>query len=519
MDHFSIILNKVKGIHFISQQQQRIGLLTIATFISACALYNQVFKRPASKDNCPMVPYTDTWKGSSMDYLQDPRAFVEKWTEKLGHVYRVHMFGQMHTIASGKYAREILMSDDFDFGVGTQKKFDIFSMAGIFDNNLTGAIIRNAIVKHLNPHLKEFTPHVVENFTIGFHEILGDVTEPVELSHLMPLIQRMVTRGSATVFIGKTLCKNKNVTSIMQNITTDIGKMHPRYHQSWLMAFPWMLRLYFKLYGRLSQDIKRQRKIMLDALVPEIDKRQADAQNDPNWQRPTDVLQELIEDSALSSGKHGDIYTAVLNQLLILIFASIHTTSENTSITLYRLLQNPSVIDELLQEQEQVLRKAGYDPKSGKNSCEVFTFDIIKNMPRLDSVCRESLRLRSQFFELAHTNIRDHKVTLSNGVIIPSDGDVLINTWHNHHQGGDDIGEFNPFRYVDTGYPATKVGDNYLVFGEGRHACPGRWLAVQEIKTIVSMLIHDYKFHAPEGVVFPPKGSGLPYGKVIIERK
>ena len=51
--------------------------------------------------------------------------------------------------------------------------------------------------------------------------------------------------------------------------------------------------------------------------------------------------------------------------------------------------------------------------------------------------------------------------------------DVLINLWHNHHEGEDpDMGEFKPFRYVNTRYPASKVADNYLVFGEGKHACP-----------------------------------------------
>ena len=57
-------------------------------------------------------------------------------------------------------------------------------------------------------------------------------------------------------------------------------------------------------------------------------------------------------------------------------------------------------------------------------------------------------------------------------IVLLLDGDVLINFWHNHHSGNDDLQEFKPFRYVNSGYPSTKVGDNYLVFGEGKHACP-----------------------------------------------
>ena len=60
-------------------------------------------------------------------------------------------------------------------------------------------------------------------------------------------------------------------------------------------------------------------------------------------------------------------------------------------------------------------------------------------------------------------------------------GDVLINAWYNQQSNdweemkadkSEDRAEFRPLRYVDTGYPSTKVSDDYLVFGEGKHACP-----------------------------------------------
>ena len=58
-------------------------------------------------------------------------------------------------------------------------------------------------------------------------------------------------------------------------------------------------------------------------------------------------------------------------------------------------------------------------------------------------------------------------------------GDVLINAWYNQQSNSwdelstvGDRSEFKPYRYVKSGYPSTKVGDDYLVFGEGKHACP-----------------------------------------------
>ena len=128
------------------------------------------------------------------------------------------------------------------------------------------------------------------------------------------------------------------------------------------------------------------------------------------------MLQQLIEDDA-SLPLDDKLYEKVLNFLLLLIFASIHTTTENGIIVLYRLLERTEIFDELLEEQQQVLQENGLDPHGASE--DVFTCDVIKKMPKLDSVTRESLRLRNQFYELPHTNIGNRNVVLSNGMSIP----------------------------------------------------------------------------------------------------
>lgn len=36
------------------------------------------------------------------------------------------------------------------------------------------------------------------------------------------------------------------------------------------------------------------------------------------------------------------------------------------------------------------------------------------------------------------------------------------------------------------------VGDNFLAFGNGRHACPGRFFAAQEMKLMLAYLVLNY---------------------------
>ena len=48
----------------------------------------------------------------------------------------------------------------------------------------------------------------------------------------------------------------------------------------------------------------------------------------------------------------------------------------------------------------------------------------------------------------------------------------------------------------------------------------GRWFALQEIKTIVSVLIRDYTLTPCGPIVFPSGTStGIPSGEVTIQRK
>ncbi|KAG2219260.1 hypothetical protein INT45_000036, partial [Circinella minor] len=237
-----------------------------------------------------------------------------------------------------------------------------------------------------------------------------------------------------------------------------------------------------------------------------------------------DVLQDLIENVKIP--KNMSITSHIVNYIMALIFASIHTTSENGTIVLYRILQRPELIEELLEEQKEVLKNNGINPNG--TARDVFTFEIVKSLPKLDSIVRESLRLRNEFYELPHSNIGKKKVVLSNGTVIPPGEDVLINAWYNQQYDGwdeykiadEDRSEFKPYRYLNSGRPSTKVGDDYLVFGEGKHACPGRWFAIQEIKTIISLIIRDYKIRPSSDVIFPTTiATAMPFGSAIIEKK
>lgn len=64
---------------------------------------------------------------------------------------------------------------------------------------------------------------------------------------------------------------------------------------------------------------------------------------------------------------------------------------------------------------------------------------------------------------------------------------------------------FSPYRYLNMSessshrYHFTSISDNFLAFGSGAHACPGRFLAAYELKIMMIELLTHFEMKFPEG--------------------
>ena len=94
-------------------------------------------------------------------------------------------------------------------------------------------------------------------------------------------------------------------------------------------------------------------------------------------------------------------------------------------------------------------------------------------------------------------------VTLSDGTFLPKDSFVSANLYATHRDPANysDPNEFRPFRYSEmraqdpseaTKHQMVNTQADYLSFGHGRHACPGRFFAVNELKVMMAYLILNY---------------------------
>lgn len=325
--------------------------------------------------------------------------------------------------------------------------------------------------------------------------------------NLKTTLLEVIAQLSSRVFLGPELCRNKN----WQRITID-------YTVNVFMAISAVKR-YPKILHRIAQWIVPEARVVRTQMAearrliqPVIDQRKKEilAKKKSAYEKPTeptrkhtDAIQWLYE---LSKG--GD-YDAALAQLS-LSMAAIHTTGDLITQVIYDLCEHPDLIRPLREEAISVLGADGWKRTS------------LYNLKLMDSVIKESQRIKPAgmgtyprfcVFFIANISIVSMRrlatedVTLKDGRRIPKDSMVAVS---GHWSWDDSIYE-NPDQF--DGYRFYKMSQNpkteqmshlvatspqHLAFGHGKHACPGRFFAANEIKIALVHILLKYDFKLDE---------------------
>jgi cytochrome P450 len=129
-------------------------------------------------------------------------------------------------------------------------------------------------------------------------------------------------------------------------------------------------------------------------------------------------------------------------------------------------------------------------------------------MEKLDSVFRESLRLNS-FVTVGLNRIVTAKdgLTTPSGVRVPKGTTVGVPSYAVLQDSSiyEDAQTFKPFRFAEARdemkgseyvqrarLSFATTNNDYLVFGHGRNACPGRFFAANELKLVLAHLVMNY---------------------------
>ncbi|KZS96405.1 cytochrome P450 [Sistotremastrum niveocremeum HHB9708] len=292
-------------------------------------------------------------------------------------------------------------------------------------------------------------------------------------------VSQVVARANNRTFVGLPLCRDPEFLELNLRYTMDvvIGAEICR-------PFPVILK---GIVARLFTPVAAATKKATKKLQPLIRSRYSllRTHGKDYEDKPLDFLSFLM-DEAVGIEKDPE---ELSRRILVMNFAANSTTSMSFTHVLFFIAGMPEYVAPLREEVEGVIAAEGW------------TRTALSKCHKLDSFIKETMRLRGAG-KLSTLRMAVKDFTFSDGTFIPK-GTIIQGLASGRHEDpeiyGESAAEFDGFRFDNlrnagdvTKHQAVSVGLDYLAFGLGKPACPGRFFAVLVMKTMLAHILLHY---------------------------
>ena len=427
----------------------------------------------------PRLKGAKPFVGHIGEFGKNPHEFMMNLRAKLGDIAEFKMFHQSMVLLTGVEASEAFYrapDEQLDQGAAYKIMTPIFGAGVVFD----------APIKKKNQQLQMLMPALRDKPMRTYSDIIVEEVEQLIAGwgdqgeiDLLEFTKELTIYTSSHCLLGPEFRHelNKEFAEIYHDLEQGI--------QPIAYVFP---NLPLPVFRR--RDKARQR---LQGLVTEIMERRAKTRSEsPN------VFQTLID----ASYEDGTKLTAheITGMLVATIFAGHHTSSGTTAWVLIELLRHPEHMRAVLSELDELF---AHD--------QAVTFESLRQIPKLENVLKEVLRLHPPLIILMRKVLRDFDI---GGYRIKAGKFVCAAPAVTHR-----IAEIfpNPEQFDPDRYTAERAEDRNLygwqAFGGGRHKCSGNAFALFQIKAIFCVLLRRYEFE----LVDAPSSYRDDYTKMVVE--
>ncbi|EAU87973.1 cytochrome P450 [Coprinopsis cinerea okayama7 len=365
------------------------------------------------------------------------------------------------------------------------------------------SVVRGALTKGFSSRMEE----IRDEFVQAVSDVMSIGTEWSSFKvhkSLLPIISRTTNR----FFVGLPLCRNEEFCRIQESLT-----VHLVAAGTFLNLLPAPFR---PIVGKLITKFPSANRKIEKHLAPLFQERmEMDAKHGRKWEgRPADVISWLLD----AAPDHRRNLEDLSGRVIALNIAAIHTTSVVLCNTLFELAARQEYFAPLRSEVEDAINTYGW------------TKEATTKMRKVDSFIRESSRVTGITAVSMIRNSRSD-FTFSNGVVVPAGFRVAVpaDATHRDPQYYEDPHTFKGFRFVDESEDSegfnldslrnqmVALDTTFLLFGNGRSACPGRFFAVAEIKAMLAHLLMNYDFKLPNDSREPPTPHWLGHTRLPNE--
>ncbi|TDL14450.1 cytochrome P450 [Rickenella mellea] len=438
--------------------------------------------KPSEQVKLPIVGSSGNFTSyfGAMKWISKANSILhEGYTKHKNRAFKIAQLDRWRVIISGQELIEELRKapDDnmsLEEALGEVLKYSLGQQ--LLDNTYHIHVLRTQLTRNLD----SVFPDVKDEIMTAFEEIIPSSDNWVSVNALETFM-KIVTRVSNRVFVGLPVCRDPEYIRLNMEYTKQVVKV------AILVALtPCFLR---PLVGRLFSPVNSGVSCAMKHLGPMIDDRvrkyALHGSAYPNKQN--DLLSWLIEKAQGSEQEARNICIRVL----AVNMAAIHTTSMTFTHAMFHLASKRQFIAPMREEVENVIKQDGW------------TKTAMSKLHKVDSFLKETLRFTG-LSSLSISQIALQDYTFSDGTFIPKGTMVSAAAGAIHHDKGvyENANTFDGFRFSgfreqdgeNLKHQMVSTSHDYLSFGHGRHACPGRFFAANELKAMLAHVLLTYDF-------------------------
>ncbi|KAJ4212369.1 hypothetical protein NW759_011757 [Fusarium solani] len=427
------------------------------------------------------IPFVGPWI-AAIKFMQNPVDFVRESQRKSKNgLFRIATIQGEYVLVTDRHkvAEYIKAADtvlNMQDGANDQQQIPLTMGYGVGHRTYHTSVVRGPITKGIPTK----TPMMLEEATLAIDQYIGSPPEYTPIA-LYQAIALTIGRISNRIYVGTEFCRNEeflqNAADYAQSvvISAEVLRIFPDWIKPILVQF-------LPVMKHRRNGYKFLRRYIEDRLEGKLDE---------NGNKPEDLIQWLV-DAAPPVERNGPM---IAERVMALNVASIHTTTMTVTAALYTLAaQHEKYLEPLRREVIENL-------EDGE-----LTYGTLQRLPKLESFLRESGRFNIAGLMALQRNARQ-EFRFSDGTVIPPGAKVGAPSLilHRDPEVYKDPDVFDGFRFCRPEYSGTKektpvaTTTNYFLFGHGRHPCPGRFLAVHEMKIIFAILLLKYDLKLAPG--------------------